>query len=339
MNVRSVLDADMATVATWLRDGLDLWIEEFRGLMPAWLQTHTGRHGPVIEWDGADGFEPFQGGEAGASIDFAKLSNPVIRLPSELCLARTVSFPAVGARDMRALLAFEAERIMPLSGEALVVAAASAGTVTENGLIPMRVAGMGRAQAARLGAAISRIGLNPSAVVLSDPVADVDFLPAMLDSGLVATRGNASHPWWALVAFCFLLNVGLLVWRDVASVDQFRQLVEAQKPAALAAQRAAARMQSTVRTAAFAVKRRDEYNALATLASTSRALPKGAWVQRYVWDGKSVRITGYKSRSVDPIKDLRQSGLFADVRSANSDVLAEIPAGQPFDIAARISER
>jgi hypothetical protein len=338
MNVRTVLDADMATVATWVRDGFDQWVDELRSLMPAWLSTRSNRHGPTIEWDGNDDFEVCRDGDTGVENDRSVLINPVVRLPQQLCLARTVPMPAVNARDMRTLLAFEAERILPLSGGELIVAGAPAGLPGENGIVATRVAGIGRPQAERLCAAISRTGLNPSAIVLSDPVAPINFLPVLRENGLIARRGNASQIWWALVVFGLLLNIGLLVWRDTASVEQVRQLVDAQKPAAIAAQRSAARMQSTVRKAALAANRREDYNALVTLAAVSRALPNGAWVQRYIWDGRSLRITGYKSRGVDPLAVLRESGLFVDVRSANSDVLAEIPAGQPFDIAARIGE-
>lgn len=330
MKVASVLDADMATIASWLRDGFDWWIGELRELVPARLRERSARRGPEIEWDGADGFTPCGG------VELGDVRNPVIRLPHRLCLARTVPLPAVGARDLSALLAMEAERIMPMSSAAMLIAAAPAGPRNENGLMPMRVAGMASAQAERLCTAITQAELKPSSVILPDKVAVINFLPAMRESGLLAAHANGARIWWVLVALMFALNISFLVWRDLASVEQLGELVEVQKPAALAAQRSAARMQSATRTIARAVARRDRHNALAALGAVSQALPSDAWVQRLAWDGESLRLTGYKSRTADPIKLLRQSGLYADVRSANSDVLAEIPAGQPFDIVAKI---
>jgi hypothetical protein len=312
MKVRSVLDADMATVTAWLRDGFVWWTDELLALVPTRLRSRSAKGGREMKWDGADGF--VESGGPGSEALF----NPVITLPHRLCLARTVPLPAVSARDIGALLAIEAERIMPISGGALFVAA-----------VPAK----------RLCNAVSLAGVKPAAIILPDAVADVDFLSVLRENGLIAARGNAASIWWAMVAFMFALNIALLVWRDVANVEQLRALVDLQKPAAMAAQRSAARMQSTTRVMTLAATRREQHNAMAALASISDALPDGAWVQRYVWDGDAVRLSGYKSRSTDPIKALRQSGLFADVRSANSDVLAEIPAGQPFDITARIGAR
>lgn len=333
MKVKSVLDADMATVTAWLRDGFVWWTDELLALVPTRLRSRSAKGNREMKWDGADGL--VESGGRGSE----GLLNPVITLPHRLCLARTVPLPAVNARDIGALLAIEAERIMPMSGGALFVAAAPAGPRGENGLMPMRVAGIERVQAKRLCNAVSMAGVKPAAIILPDAVADVDFLSVLRENGLIAARGNAASIWWAMVAFMFAINIALLVWRDVASLEQLRTLVDLQKPAAMAAQRSAARMQSTTRVMTLAASRREQHNAIVALASISEVLPDGAWVQRYVWDGDAVRLSGYKSRSTDPIKALRQSGLFADVRSANSDVLAEIPAGQPFDITARIGAR
>ena len=81
---------------------------------------------------------------------------------------------------------------------------------------------------------------------------------------------------------------------------------------------------------------RGSHDVLGALGSVSAALPSGAWVQRYAWSGRSVRLTGYKRQGVDVLAALRHDPRFANVRSANSDVIAEIPAGQPFDITATL---
>jgi hypothetical protein len=61
-------------------------------------------------------------------------------------------------------------------------------------------------------------------------------------------------------------------------------------------------------------------------------------VQRFAWDGKVVRLSGYKRDGTDVIGALRKSPYFKDVRAANAEAMAEVPTGQPFDLSATVRQ-
>jgi hypothetical protein len=60
-------------------------------------------------------------------------------------------------------------------------------------------------------------------------------------------------------------------------------------------------------------------------------------VQRYVWTGESLRITGYKAPGSDIQTALRRTGRFASLQTSVSDPTAEGGGGQPFDVSATLA--
>ncbi len=166
----------------------------------------------------------------------------------------------------------------------------------------------------------------------------VDLTRAMRAVVPVAGQGDARSAWWAIAGFLFALNLGLLVWRDMQSVLQLERLLEQQAPAVDTARAITRRIAASNGRAIELVARRERYDPLDALAAATRALPAQAWVQRYAWDGKGVRISGYKARGTDVTGALRRSGRFAGVRLAGADSMAEVPAGQPFDVTATLIE-
>ena len=74
------------------------------------------------------------------------------------------------------------------------------------------------------------------------------------------------------------------------------------------------------------------------LAQVSEAVPDGAWVQRYAFEGNALRLTGYRQPDADVAGALRKLPLFASVKSAQSDEAAAISTGQPFDLVAQLRE-
>src|SRR3546814_6041057 len=81
------------------------------------------------------------------------------------------------------------------------------------------------------------------------------------------------------------------------------------------------------------VQRRSSSDPLRVLGAVSRTLPEGAWVQRLEWNGKTVRLKGFKKDGVDVVAALRRSPILANVRDSSSDTAAQTATGQPFDVA------
>ncbi|WP_375287653.1 hypothetical protein, partial [Sphingomonas sp.] len=257
-----------------------------------------------------------------------------IALDPALALVRTVERPAMGERDLDRLLAFDAERIMPLPAEAMVVA--SHIDRREGSAMQIAVAALPLARAEALATAVTAASVRPARVLLERPEGAIDFLPALRRAGFFAQNRSAARGWWAAVAFLFALNLAMIVWRDVARTDRLEETVAQQQPAVAIARAMANRVRGGQRVARVSLARRAAFDPLGVLARVSTALPAGAWVQRYNWYGDTLKIAGYRPRNANVVTALRAAPGFVEVRNTSSDTVAEIPAGQPFDVTARL---
>ncbi|HEX8058351.1 MAG TPA: PilN domain-containing protein [Novosphingobium sp.] len=325
MAARSILDADMATVSRWIRSGFAWWIDELRDMVPASWRNEKRVLQAYVTY-GQDGALTVQG---------SALALPVLVDPA-LCLLRCVSLPPMSAADRERLVQIEADRLLPLPSTELVLGqrTAEAGE-TELAALPLAAA---RAMMERLQAS----GITPSAVYLAVPgqagIAGIELTGALSAAGLLPPRQDAAARWWLVVAFLFACNLSLLVWRDVQSVSRLEELVSQQESAVRLARSISNRITGTQRQAVQLVTRRERQDARAALGAVTRALPAQAWVQRYTWEAGNLRISGYRRKDADVAAALRGSGRFADVRSADTEAIAEVPTGLPFDITAAVRE-
>ncbi|KPF78669.1 hypothetical protein IP88_03160, partial [alpha proteobacterium AAP81b] len=227
--------------------------------------------------------------------------------------------------------------LLPLAPGALLLARREVARDRAAGTIEVELAGLPRARGEAVAAELARLAIVPARVALAgadgEPVHD--FLPALRGAGLVAPASRAPAIAWAVVGFLFLLNLGVLVWRDEARVEAFDALVAAQRPAVGLTQRLQRRIARFDGLAAAASARRAS-EPLARLGAVGTALPPGAFLQRFELDGDTLRLAGYKPAGANLVAALRQNPRFADVRALRSDGVAELPGAQPFDISARV---
>lgn len=325
MAARSILDADMATLWQWTRSGLSWWLDALRALLPGMLASRDKALVSYATYRGPDLIEITGKGK----------NMPVLIDPA-LCLIRKLQLPAMSVADLRKLVQFDAERLFPLPASQLVIEArACARDRTE-----IVVAGLPRDRAVAMLESLEDTGIVAERIALADPdrpgVALLDFGRSLAEAGLVKPVQPIAAAWWAVVGFLFLFNGGLLVWRDVQQLERLETVIAEQAPAVRAARVISGRIATTGRQAQLLAERRRQQDAAAILAAVTIALPAQAWVQRYSWDGRTIRISGYKRQSVDVIGALRKSGRFSDVRAASAESIAEVPSGQPFDITAAV---
>jgi hypothetical protein len=319
---RGILDADMATVGGWLRDGWRWWIDELAQMVPPSWRAAAGPRAVAARFDGTR----LAGGLPGQAV--------AITLDPALALVRIVERPAMGERDLDRLLAFDAERIMPLPAEAMVVA--SHIDRREGAAMQVAVAALPLARAEALATAVTAANVRPARVLLDRPEGAIDFLPALRRAGFFAQNRSAARGWWVAVAFLFALNLAMIVWRDVARTDRLEETVAQQQPAVAISRAMANRVRGGQRVARVSLARRAAFDPLGVLARVSTALPAGTWVQRYNWYGDTLKIAGYRPRNANVVTALRAAPGFVEVRNTSSDTVAEIPAGQPFDVTARL---
>lgn len=336
MNVNAVLNADMSTLRAWALSGFRWWIGQLRGLVPArWRESVEGQRAVAL-FEGADRFSYLRAGKR-----IAKPVQPQARvtlaIPEHFGLTRTLAVPRLGMADISRIVALEIERLMPLPpGETLVAIDPQPAGDDADGML-VAVAILPRSAAANAVEAATTAQLMPTKVSLLRAHAKAgrfDFAPMLRELGLLPSRRSPALLWWSIVGVAFLLNLILLIVRDQQAVDRIATLVNEQAPAVSAARTIASRARQFEVNADRLAEQRRSHDALGALGAVSAALPAGAWVQRYSWNGLTVRLTGYKRQGVDVLAALRRNPLFANVRSTNSDVIAEIATGQPFDITA-----
>ncbi len=335
----SILSADMTTIGRWLASGLRWWVDELAGLVPIDLGAATGRAQRLL-FDGSTGLTRLHHDGSSdavmpsvtpraANVDFARSS----------ALVRTMEMPAMTARDLRAMVALDADRLMPSPGGRMLVAARAVGT-TATGQQQIEIAGVALSEAQRLAETCTALNVAPRRIGLHDPAGIAlpafDFAPAMRAAGVLPGEGGSRLFWWAVVAFLVFANVVALVARDQAATDAIAQTVDEQQPAVAIADRIKHKLTNDQKRVEDTLARRNSANGMMAMAIVAEALPRGAWVQRFDWRDGRIQLSGYKIKGVDVIAALRQSPRLTEVRQASGAVSADIPIGQPFELTARI---
>lgn len=329
VNASSILNADMTTLLGWSRRGLDWWLTELSEMVPGWVRQSFVRQRPTILWDGKEGLTVADTGLSPAQ-DFGHAD---VCLPASACLLREVPLPPMSRSDLDAMIALEAERLMPLPADRMLIAATQKRVGSQRG--DATVGGVSRESVTELLAMLHDRGIVPTALLVEGTPVRVDFLPAAKNLELYTNKPPSRLVWWSIAGLLLVLNLVTLVWRDVDKVDRLQSIVDERRPLAMGARRAAQRLEARTMLVRQAIKRRRESDPLVQLAIVSRVLPEDAWVQRFAWDGQTLRIAGYRRTSGDLVKAFRDTGLFEEVRNTGSEVQAALPIGQPFDITAR----
>jgi hypothetical protein len=329
---RSILDADMATVGSWLAQGFDWWVETLAGMLPAALRRPANRPAKTVAL-AADGRIPG---------DAPPVRGAVLLLPRDAVLLRTVELPLEGGRRQAvATVLAEAERLLPVPPAALLLAARVAGEDRAGQSVTVELAALPLATGETLAREFAERRDGPPARIdhrlQSGAPAGADFGPAMRASGLLPPASRARARWWIAVGLFLALNLALVVWRDIAAVERLERLVAEQQPAVGIAERLQRRILRLDALATGAAARRGAGEPLALMGEIADRLPPGAWLQRLALEEGVLRLAGYRPREANVVAALRASPSFTDVRNAGATTLAEIPAGQPFEVAVRLA--
>lgn len=320
MTGRGILDADMATLGQWARAGWRWWRDEMAALVP----TRWRAQPPRVAWDGA--------------ADLADLpARAALELPADAALTRRIETPLMSRQELDGMIALEARRLMPLAGEGAVLAARIAARQADRARMTVDLASLAPAQVEDLATALATAPVRPAAVLapLPDKSGAIDLLPALTRAGVLPAAGRATAIAWIAVAFLFALNLGVLVWRDSASVDALQAMVDDQRGGTAIAARVIARMRAQDAVVADLAAARRTREPLALMGRLAGALPRGTWLRRFSLSGDTLRLTGMHPHGADIAGALRHAG-FAVVRYGDSGE-APTPLGEPFDATIAIA--
>jgi general secretion pathway protein L len=327
-------DMDLASLSALARRSWSWWIDELAAMVPpGWRARFSTSPRQWAEQDGDDRWRFWRGGHQATRAAPRRSEPTCLMLPSGAVLARTLELPPMAAADVRRMLALNLDRLSPLKGELV----AHDFEILDRGgparPMAVRLGVVRRREAEGLLEAARASGLRAARMaVLADGRPAFDFLPSIMAEG--DRRLSARGLWWAAAAALMLLNLAVLVGRDMAEVTSLRNLVEAQRPGVAAASRLRARVEAEATARFDLVARGRRTDPLAMLDALSRALPAGAWVRHLEWNGRTLRLVGFRPAGMDIAAAVRGTGRFASPRLLASEAGARNVAGEPYDLTA-----
>lgn len=340
MTLTHVLNSDIETLWPLLRRGVRWWITELGNLTPPGLRARLRVRRPTAAFD-ADGTLMIRS-PTGRSMESGKARGRAVdlALPDDSVLICDLLLPALDREDLRQLVELDLERLTPLKAEhalfSLELLPRPAGSPRQ----PVRLAVARRAEVVDAVARAKAQGLTPSRVGPAAPDGSIgfDFMLALR----LQSRGEGLSPevvWWSVAAFLFAANLSLLSLRDTQRLDAVAQVVEAQQPGVDAAQRLRRSLQAEASLRSLVLTRQAENEPTRLLAALGAVLPRGAWVQRLEWNGRTLRLVGFKPRSLDLLSALTTTGRFVNPRNLSTADGAQRATTEPFDVIADATSR
>lgn len=315
---------------------VDWWLAELGALLPTAIRRYLAR-GPVLTAESrADGFRLSRRGTEVAVA--ARGQKVTLLLPRDRLLIREAPAPALPEPDIRRMLALDIDRLTPFHPHEVLVAvafpprAASDKRFAYVAAVPQTTAALALGEAAAAGLKPVAIGVEGAAAAGMD----FDFMPAARAAGIAPPRRGATWLWTTVVGLA-LVNLAVAVELDKAATDRLAGEVEAQRALLAPVIRARSQVQTEDRARRALIERRNDAEPLKILDEITRALPDGAWVERFAWDGRSLRLAGARQDGVDVVADLRRVPGFVHVRDVATETTLPAAAGQRFDVTVDLA--
>jgi general secretion pathway protein L len=344
MTGTAILDADMATVARWLREGFDWWQSELAQLVPPGLRGRLSTRAATIAQQGDDGSFTFR--RNGAVVPRPASSGPLpvtLVVPASQCLTRTLTLPAMGAGDLRRLVELDSDRLLPFPPGAAVIDIEVGARDAVGGRQEVVVAALPRDRAQAAIAAATAAQLEPRALsvaaALPGQPARFDFLPLLRSDGAWSASADARVRWWGAVLLLIAVNLGALVLRDVQATNALDELVEAHGETAATARGLRQRIVADDARRAAQLRARSTAEPLDLLAQLTRAMPDSSWVQRLELADGRLRLVGYQAQREPVAAALHAVPRFARVQAAPSELAGGPASAAPFDVTVVLSAK
>jgi general secretion pathway protein L len=338
VTLQDVLNADVSLLGGWLRQGWTWWIDELGGMLPAGWRRGGRAGGPWVEM-GAEA-EParlWRRGRVTALLTGAtrRTLAAEVALSEGQVLVRSVVVPAVGAEDLRRLAAVELDRWTPFRPEAVyfdvepIERDRAAGRQTVRvGVVPRADAEAALVRAAGLGIAPQRLG------ALVDGERRFDFLPQIRAAGRGGRPDRRRLYWWLAAAALLLANLALLVFKDIDDVGALRAAVDLQRPTVTLALKLRQRVEAETEARRALLARRAHNEPLRIEEAVTRAFPAPQWIQRLEWNGRTLRLVGYRDPAFDALAAVQTSPVLGRPHALSGYDAPAPGAKAPFDLVS-----
>jgi general secretion pathway protein L len=338
MTPQELLNADVSQVGRLAMDGVRWWLDELAEMVPPGLRRRVRRDASwIAQAETLAG--PVRLSREGGREEVLAPGAPTpegqrgveLRLPPAAVLTVEIVLPRMSAADRRRLLELNMDRYTPFTAEQVWFDAVAAGAVDGEGRQRLRLGVVTRSRAraalelaAGLGLGVQRLSAAPG----------FDFSAALREGTGRKPRLSLRGRLWAGCAVLAVANLVAAVAADMGDVARLERLVDAQRPIV----ERAARLRQTAITERQRridlLTQRSAREPLRIIDAVTRALPAPAWVQRLEWNGRAVRLVGYKPPALDLARALQGPAL-TNVRSLAAEMQTKSAAAQaPFDVLA-----
>jgi general secretion pathway protein L len=344
MTDQNILNTDVSVIWRLLSDGLRWWGSELAEMTPAALRRSLGGRPPwIAEAQSLSG--PVRLSRRGVAAETLSLeSGPVetrrlveLRAPAAALLVQELDLPPLSAADRRRLLELNMDRYTPFTAAQVYFDAVVVGVSENEGRQRIRLGVLEKSRARTvldlaesLGLTVKRFG----AAAADGEAHPFDFMPAVRQDRGEGARLSLRGWLWAGCAALALANVLVAVASDMRDVARLQEMVDAQRPMVERVSRVRTAVEGERRRRLDLLTRRSAQEPLRILDAVSRALPPQAWVERLEWNGRNLRLVGFKPPELD-LAGVLHGPVLANVRSLASDMPTKTASGQAsFDVLA-----
>jgi general secretion pathway protein L len=267
----------------------------------------------------------------------ARVQGADLGLHPDMVLEREAVLPALSLPDLRRLVTNDLDRLTPFRADEVYLDIAPIGPEPAPGRRTVRLAVIPRADAEAALEAARRCGVAPRRIGVTgspDHALRYDFAPALRAAGRGGRADRAPLYWWGAALALIAVNLAVLVARDMNDVGALRRTVEAQRPVVELALKLRQRVDGETAARAALVQRRGQNEPLRILDGAARALPPPQWVQRLEWNGRLVRLSGFRDPGFDVLAAARASAVMARPRTLNGGEATPGAARPAFDLVA-----
>jgi general secretion pathway protein L len=332
MTFRDLLGNDLGPWAAGLHQSFQWWTDELaRMAPPSWRRrprpheavAEIGSHGPTVRlWRGSRFQERLEGRSRPLAVYLAA--------PREQVLTRTLVLPPLPAADLRRLAAQELDRLTPFRPEEVCFDVER----LEPGDRPAGEVLLGVIRLTDLDAAVARaerFGLTPLGVgVLQGGRLRFDFLRAV--RGARANRRLIGL--WSAVAVLAAINVAVAMWKDMDDVAALRRAVDLQRPTVELATKLRARVEKETADRRALLARRDWNEPMRIEDAATRAFPAPQWIERMEWNGRTVRLAGFRDPNFNVLSAIATQPVLGAPRTLSNGAPGGAGAKVSFDVIA-----
>jgi hypothetical protein len=340
VNLQEILttDMDMQSLAALARQGLGWWLDELAQMLPAgWRDRLSSRPRVWAEPLKEGGWRIWRDGQpvAARPVD----TRVGLLATGGSVLVRRVPTPRMTAGDVRRMMLLDLDRLSPLNPELVFADIEIADRGDGEGPQQAVVGLLPKAVAMEMLSRAWADGWRPAALgasIAGEAAPHFDFLKQALQAAGVRPPGRIRSYWWAGAVALILINLGVLVGRDMIGVQRLQDIVDAQQPAVEAVQRLRRRVGREEEARRALIARGQAQDPLRIVDVVTRALPMSAWVQRMEWNGQRLRAIVLESKPLDVAAALRGTGAFAGAHAATPPQESEAQGSKPVEVTADV---